>query len=99
MLVSHSYRLVFVHIQKTGGDTVSRLLSDSVPDIFRFKAKHGFAIEAAKDLDHWDEYFKFAFVRNHVQPVGLHNRQQGQLARRFRRPIREFRERPTQSLQ
>ena len=64
MLVSHSYRLVFVHIQKTGGDTVSRLLSDSVPDIFRFKAKHGFAIEAAKDLEHWDEYFKFAFVRN-----------------------------------
>ena len=64
MLVSHGYELVFVHIQKTGGDTVSRLLSESVPDIFRFQAKHGFAVDAAKDLEQWNEYFKFAFVRN-----------------------------------
>jgi hypothetical protein len=64
MLVSHSYKLVFVHIQKTGGDTVSKLLSDSVPDTFRFKAKHGFAADAAKDLECWNAYFKFAFVRN-----------------------------------
>jgi len=64
MLVSHGQKLVFVHIQKTGGDTVSRLLSDSIPDIFRYKAKHGFAADAAKDLEYWNEYFKFAFVRN-----------------------------------
>jgi chondroitin 4-sulfotransferase 11 len=64
MLVSHSRKLVFVHIQKTGGDTVSRLLIDSVPDIFRLGAKHGFAVDAAKNLEHWNEYFKFAFVRN-----------------------------------
>ncbi len=64
MLISHDYKLIFVHIQKTGGDTVSRLLSDSVPDVFRFKAKHGFAVDAAKDLEYWNEYFKFAFVRN-----------------------------------
>jgi chondroitin 4-sulfotransferase 11 len=64
MLVSHSSKLVFIHIQKTGGDTVSKLLSDSVPDIYRLGAKHGFAVDATKYLDHWDEYFKFAFVRN-----------------------------------
>src|SRR5918997_811826 len=64
VLVSHSRKLVFVHIQKTGGDTISRLLSDSVPDIFRLNAKHGFAVDAVKDLKHWNEYFKFAFVRN-----------------------------------
>jgi chondroitin 4-sulfotransferase 11 len=64
MLVSNSYKLVFVHIQKTGGDTISKLLSNSVPDIYRLNTKHGFAADAAKDLEHWGEYFKFAFVRN-----------------------------------
>jgi chondroitin 4-sulfotransferase 11 len=64
MLISHGCKLIFVHIQKTGGDTVSRLLSDSVPDVFRFNAKHGFAVDAAQDLEYWNEYFKFAFVRN-----------------------------------
>lgn len=64
MLVSHGYKLVFVHIQKTGGDTVSRLLNDSIPDIHHVNVKHGFAVDAAKDLGQWNEYFKFAFVRN-----------------------------------
>src|ERR671916_1175076 len=64
MLVSHGHKLVFVHIQKTGGDTVSRLMRESIPDIFGFKAKHEFAVKAAADLECWNEYFKFAFVRN-----------------------------------
>src|ERR671912_322652 len=64
MLVSHGRKLVFVHIQKTGGDTVSRLMGESIPDIFCFKAKHAFAVKAAAELECWNEYFKFAFVRN-----------------------------------
>jgi hypothetical protein len=64
MLVSHGRKLVFVHIQKTGGDTVSRLMGESIPDIFCFKAKHEFAVKAAAELERWNEYFKFAFVRN-----------------------------------
>ena len=64
MLVSHGHKLVFVHIQKTGGDTVSRLMRESIPDIFCFKAKHEFAVKAAAELERWNEYFKFAFVRN-----------------------------------
>lgn len=64
MLVSHGRKLVFVHIQKTGGDTVSRLIRESIPDIFCFKAKHEFAVKAAAELGRWNEYFKFAFVRN-----------------------------------
>jgi hypothetical protein len=64
MLVSHGRKLVFVHIQKTGGDTVSRLIRESIPDIFCFKAKHEFAVKAAAELERWNEYFKFAFVRN-----------------------------------
>lgn len=64
MLVSHGRKLVFVHIQKTGGDTISRLMGESIPDIFCFKAKHEFAVKAAAELERWNEYFKFAFVRN-----------------------------------
>ena len=64
MLVSHGRKLVFVHIQKTGGDTVSRLMGESIPDIFCFKAKHESAVKAAAELKCWNEYFKFAFVRN-----------------------------------
>lgn len=64
MLVSHRHKLVFVHIQKTGGQTVSRVLKDNISDITRFKRKHEFAICAMEELEDWNEYFKFAFVRN-----------------------------------
>jgi len=64
MLVSHSHRIVFVHVQKTGGITVSKVLRQSIPDISPFKQKHAFAVQAMEELDNWDEYFKFAFVRN-----------------------------------
>ncbi len=64
MLVSHSHKLVFVHIQKTGGQTVSKVLKENISDISRFKPKHAPAIQANDELEGWDEYFKFAFVRN-----------------------------------
>jgi chondroitin 4-sulfotransferase 11 len=64
MLVSHSHKLVFIHIQKTGGQTVSKVLKENIPDISRFRRKHEFAVDAMEELEGWNEYFKFAFVRN-----------------------------------
>jgi chondroitin 4-sulfotransferase 11 len=64
VLVSDRQRLVFVHIQKTGGSTVLRLLQARVPDIRYIAPKHAFAIRGKQKLGAWDEYFKFAFVRN-----------------------------------
>jgi Sulfotransferase family len=64
VLVSNSHRLVFVHIQKTGGSTVHRLLQERVPDIRTIAPRHEIAIRGMPKLDEWDEYFKFAFVRN-----------------------------------
>ncbi len=64
MLVSDSRKLVFVHIQKTGGSTVDRLLRAHVEDVRGLGARHQFATRGKKRLDAWDEYFKFAFVRN-----------------------------------
>jgi chondroitin 4-sulfotransferase 11 len=64
LFVSDSHKLVFVHIQKTGGVTVDRLLNERIPDLRGLVARHGFASQGMDQLDEWDEYFKFAFVRN-----------------------------------
>jgi hypothetical protein len=64
VFVSDSRKVVFVHIQKTGGLTVDRLLHERIPDLRRVGARHGFASLEMDELDDWDEYFKFAFVRN-----------------------------------
>jgi hypothetical protein len=64
VLVSDSRKLVFVHIQKTGGITVHKLLREHIPDLHTILARHAFASRAMEELDNWDEYFKFAFVRN-----------------------------------
>jgi chondroitin 4-sulfotransferase 11 len=64
VLVSDSRKLVFIHVQKIGGSTVSRLLKENVPDIYSAGARHEFAIQGMKKLEDWDYCFKFAFVRN-----------------------------------
>ncbi len=64
MLVSDSRKLVFIHIQKTGGITVHKLLREHIPDLHTILARHAFASRGMEELDNWDEYFKFAFVRN-----------------------------------
>ncbi len=64
MLVSDSRKLVFVHIQKTGGSTIHRLLQEHIPDIRMIGARHEFAMRGVEELKDWDEHFKFAFVRN-----------------------------------
>jgi chondroitin 4-sulfotransferase 11 len=64
VLVSDSHKLVFVHIQKTGGSTVHRLLQERVPDIRTIAPRHEIAIRGMPKPDDWEEYFKFAFVRN-----------------------------------
>jgi hypothetical protein len=64
VLVSHSRRVVFVHIQKTGGVTVQGLLKNNIPDIRTIVARHAFASQGMEVLDNWDDYFRFAFVRN-----------------------------------
>ena len=64
MLVSDSHKMVFVHIQKTGGVTVHELLRERIPDLRNILARHEFARRGMAELDEWDEYFKFAFARN-----------------------------------
>lgn len=64
MLVSDAHRLVFVHIQKTGGATITNILREYTPDVHGLGARHQFAVRGRRKLEAWDDYFKFAFVRN-----------------------------------
>jgi hypothetical protein len=61
-MILHEKRLIFVHIQKTGGDSVSIALGQH-PNC---PGKH-FSATELRDLygaATWDSYFKFSFVRN-----------------------------------
>jgi len=65
MLFSDSRKVLFVHIQKTGGETVAGILAKYAPDIRRLGAKHEFGRFGKMKLGSaWNDYFKFAFVRN-----------------------------------
>ncbi|HSS98941.1 MAG TPA: sulfotransferase family 2 domain-containing protein [Terriglobales bacterium] len=65
MLLSDTSKVLFVHIQKTGGETVASILKKNVPDTRALGAKHEFARSGELRLgDAWNNYFKFAFVRN-----------------------------------
>jgi hypothetical protein len=61
-MIIHAKRLILVHIQKTGGESICTALG--VPTAY--PEKHFLAREL-RDLygaDTWQSYFKFAFVRN-----------------------------------
>ena len=64
MLISRERKLLFVHIQKTGGSSISEFLKKNIPDVQLLLAKHEFAARGRASLPEWDEYFRFAFVRN-----------------------------------
>jgi hypothetical protein len=61
MLVSHTQKFLFVHIQKTGGSTIKTLLADRIGDLEQVGASHS-PLREASGIG--DDYFRFAFVRN-----------------------------------
>ena len=67
MRVSDQHRLVFVHVQKTGGNTVRGLLNEALPDarnphgVLPKHARLGGILKAEPALA---DYFIFGFVRN-----------------------------------
>jgi chondroitin 4-sulfotransferase 11 len=65
MIVSTERKFLFVHIQRTGGGSVSRLLRRNVPDARRFMMPHAHASDALRRLGPaYHDYYSFAFVRN-----------------------------------
>jgi chondroitin 4-sulfotransferase 11 len=65
MLISEQQKILFVHIQKTGGSSIREALRGAVPDLRPFLGTHDHAAWARLHLGpRWADYFKFAFVRN-----------------------------------
>lgn len=57
-------KFAFIHVQKTGGSSVDRLLRSLVPGVVPYDPRHMGARLARRRLEDWEEYFRFAFVRN-----------------------------------
>jgi Sulfotransferase family len=66
MLISHEEpKFIFIHIQKTGGVSITKLLGRHIPTTIRGRGcRHMSARRALKQVENPDDYFKFAFVRN-----------------------------------
>jgi len=68
MMVSHELRMLFVHVQKTGGSTIDRMLEEAIPDVDYLQGlrggRHAWLGAALKEHPELSEYFVFGFVRN-----------------------------------
>ena len=66
MLISEKHNFIFVHIQKTAGESIATVLREHIPDLKPLLNKHDFAIKGRKALgeEQWEKYYKFAIVRN-----------------------------------
>lgn len=79
MIVSHKYELIFIHLGKTGGDSITHALTDFCDEsqndiikenqnVHKFFHKHAKAWEiqeAFLDMNwNYEDYFKFIVIRN-----------------------------------
>ena len=74
MFVSHRYRVIFVHIQRTGGNSINKVFRDHDPELVELvpiapekqRTRHGYIsdLKAALDPAVFKSYTKFAVVRN-----------------------------------
>ncbi|MEP9362453.1 sulfotransferase family 2 domain-containing protein [Nocardioides sp. CN2-186] len=66
MRVSDSRRVLFVHVQKTGGSTIDAMWDDEVPDARKGKGllRHAPYAKIVKAEPELEDYWSFGFVRN-----------------------------------
>lgn len=65
MLISHERKILFIHIQKTGGSTIAQVLRSHIPDMRWCGGTHEHALQARAVLGgEYDSFYRFAFVRN-----------------------------------
>ncbi len=57
--------MLFVHVQKTGGSSVQRILDEHLPDSTPLNPKHGGLANTLKQHPELADYWTFGFVRNH----------------------------------
>ena len=65
MIISHDRKLLFVHIQKTGGMSLQQILLRQIPDATPWHDHHSDIRLAEAELgEDLADYYTFAFVRN-----------------------------------
>lgn len=74
MFISHKYKAIFIHIQRTGGNSVQKLFEDTDPELIeaiaidpaRKRTKHCFVTDIKSTIDPaaFEAYTKFCVVRN-----------------------------------
>lgn len=66
MLVSKKKKFIFVHVQKTAGTSLQRVLRNHAPDARLWHGRHGLASTGVAEIgrERWERYFSFGFVRN-----------------------------------
>lgn len=67
IMISHKYKLIFIHIPRTGGTSIEKAILNNRSGWWGIHApsKHLNAYSAKKIYkSYWDDYFKFTFVRN-----------------------------------
>lgn len=74
MFISHEYKAIFVHIQRTGGNSIQKIFEEHDPNLIetipldpsKNRTKHCYLsdIEGAVDGDVFKNYTKFCVVRN-----------------------------------
>ena len=64
-MISHKYRCILIHIPRTGGSSIERWIGGGDWWSVSPETKHLLASQAKQVYsEYWDDYFKFAFVRN-----------------------------------
>ncbi len=66
-MYSHDLRALFIHVQKTGGSTIDRLLLEHLPGAVRVATddrRHMTLEEALAEFPDLTDYWTFGFVRN-----------------------------------
>jgi hypothetical protein len=66
VIINHSRKFVFIHVQKTAGLSIEQFLLDEYPQSTKWHGRHGRALDALGDISRstWESYYSFAFVRN-----------------------------------
>jgi chondroitin 4-sulfotransferase 11 len=62
VLVSHKYKMVFIHIPKTGGSSVRQMMAIADPECHEHNGHHDAITQSDAFL--FKDYFKFTVVRN-----------------------------------
>ena len=65
MIISDSAKILFLHVPRTGGTTITKMLFDGLSDTKWIQPQHNHARSVPESFfDQYSDYTKFTFVRN-----------------------------------